>query len=93
MYAIPKLHKDPISFRYIAGTCMDRPPVTDEPLPVTRLSIEQQLQQAYNRPPAKPKNSTTDASTFLSRKLQQIITILQDKDEEFIQLMVHAATG
>ena len=74
LYALPKLHKTPVKWRFIAGT-------TKEILPKGKLKINPiDIGEIYHRKPHVARNSLTEASTFLSEQLQEVMKILQLKD-------------
>ena len=75
LYSIPKLHKSPPKFRYIAGV--------SNPLP--RVENTSQLQRIFNRPPYMATCSTTPASKKLCKYLQTVMYLLRLKDNDLFK--------
>lgn len=76
LYAIPKLHKSPPTFRFIAGVSN----------PVPRDENTTQLERIFSRPPYEASCSTTPASKKLCEYLQSVMHILRLKDNEFYKV-------
>jgi hypothetical protein len=76
LYAVPKLHKSPPKFRYIAGVSSSSNNIGD---PINLLSP---IERIFQRPPQTPICSTTAASRKLSGYLRNIMFYLKLKDKE-----------
>ena len=78
LYWIAKFHKNPPKPRFIAGVSNTYNPTPNAPLPHT-------LEGRFLREVHKAKNSTTAASTYLSRQLQIVMKLLQQKDQQLFE--------
>ena len=75
LYAVPKMHKNPPKFRYIAGVASVK---RDQDPQQPRLSnVERVLLRSSNNAAC----STTEASKALSKYLQTIMEVLTEKDK------------
>ena len=71
-YGVPKFHKVPPGWRFIAGVCGEKRQQSEEP----------SVFEIFKRLPHEAYCSTTDASKWLSGKLQLVMELLQMKDNE-----------
>jgi hypothetical protein len=74
-YGVPKFHKVPPGGRFIAGVCGEKRQQSEEP----------SVFEIFKRLPHEAYCSTTDASKWLSGKLQLVMELLQMKDNESFQ--------
>jgi len=77
LYGVPKFHKFPPKFRFIAGVATDTPSV--HPQQVLSGSC---IQAIHARPPHQAICSTTMVSKLVSIQLKYVMEVLQIKDDE-----------
>jgi len=77
LYWIGKFHKDPPGSRFICGVAQPAQPSKQE-----KKEPQNTVQAIFARKEHVSKNSTTSASIYLSKQLQTVMKLLQEKDQK-----------
>ena len=75
LHGIPKIHKTPFKFRFIAGVSSHH----------ENSATQSTIEKVFNRPSNTSVCSTTAASKKLSKILQLVLKLLKEKDEIFFE--------